>query len=91
MKEWHSRQTGDFNCLLLAPNEKSEREAKEMKEWHSRQTGDFNCLQEMLAYCLQDVRVLLSAVQIQIKTDGILFGFDGMAETCTIAGKACYF
>jgi G:T-mismatch repair DNA endonuclease (very short patch repair protein) len=42
----------------------------------------------MQDYCLQDVRVLLSCVQVSIQQYIKLFQFDGMAETCTIAGKS---
>ena len=53
----------------------------------NRKTCEFNFCKEILDYCLEDVRVLLSALQVAIKEDIRMMGFDGMAKTCTIAAK----
>ena len=45
----------------------------------------------MLDYCLQDVRILLSAIQVSVREDLSLMDFDGMAECCTIASKTMMF
>ena len=45
----------------------------------------------MVDYCLQDVRILLSAVQVAVREDLNLMDFDGMAECCTIASKTMMF
>ena len=75
-----------------APNEMSNAEALEIKMWHQQQHGKvFNFRKEMVDYCLQDVRILLSAIQIAVREDFDLMGFDGMAECCTIASKTMMF
>ena len=51
----------------------------------------FSFCKEMLDYCLQNVRIFLSAVQVTVREDFSLMGFDGMAECCTIASKAMMF
>jgi G:T-mismatch repair DNA endonuclease (very short patch repair protein) len=71
-----------------APCEKYSNEAKELTEWHAQQSNNvFHFRKDMLDYCIQDVRVLLSAIQVAIMQDLRIMGFDGMAETCTIAAK----
>ena len=45
----------------------------------------------MLDYYLKDVRILLSALQVAVRGDFSLMGFDGMAECCTIASKTMMF
>ena len=46
----------------------------------------FNFHKEMVDYCLQDVHILLYAIQVAVK-----MGFDGMAEYCMIASKSMMF
>ena len=71
-----------------APNEMSSAEALEIKTWHQQQQDKvFNFRKEMVGYCLQDVRILFSAVQVAVREDLNLMEFDGMAECCTIASK----
>ena len=61
-------------------------EAAEIKAWHQQQQDEvFNFRKEMVDYCLQDVRILLSVVQVAVREDLNLMEFDGMAECCTIA------
>jgi hypothetical protein len=67
------------------------RDAQELEKWHSQQSNVFDFKREMLDYCLQDVRILLSAVQVAVREDLALMDFDGMAETCTIAAKTMLF
>ena len=75
-----------------APNEMSAGEAAEIRVWHWQQAGKvFSFRKEMLDYCLQDVRILLSALQVAVREDFSLMGFDGMAECCTIASKTMMF
>jgi hypothetical protein len=77
---------------FYTPREKNQAEASELIEWHHRQQGEeFHFRREMLDYCLQDVRVLLSALQVSVKEDLSLMGFDGTAETCTAAAKTMMF
>ena len=59
---------------------------------HHQQYGKvFNFRREMVDYCLQDVRILLSAMQVAVREDLSLMDFDGMAECCTIASKTMMF
>ena len=51
----------------------------------------FDFRKEMVDYCLQDVRILLSAIQVAVREDLNLMEFDGMAECCTIASKTIMF
>ena len=75
-----------------APNEMNSNEAAEIKVWHRQQHDKvFNFRREMVDYCLQDVRILLSAVQVAVREDLDLMDFDGMAECCTIASKTMMF
>ena len=75
-----------------APNEMSTDEAAEIKVWHRQQHGKvFNFRKEMLDYCLQDVRILLPAIQVSVCEDLSLMDFDGMAECCTVASKTMMF
>ena len=75
-----------------APSEMSVDEAAEIKAWHQQQQDKvFNFRKEMVDYCLQDVRILLSAVQVAVREDLNLMEFDGMAECCTIASKTMMF
>ena len=63
-------------------------EAAEIKVWHQQQQDKvFNFRKEMVDYCLQDVRIRLSAVQVAVHEDLNLMEFDGMAECRTIASK----
>ena len=72
--------------------EMSVKKAAEVRAWHSEQLGSvFHFRKEMTDYCLEDVRVLLSAVQRSIKEDLELMSFDGFAECCTIASKTLLF
>jgi len=84
---------GPFPDLLYyAPREKRSGSAKEIEAWHPQQQGKvFHFRREMLDYCLEDVRVLVSAIQVAVKEDLEMMGFDGMAETCTIAAKTMMF
>ena len=67
-------------------------EAAEIKAWHRQQHEKmFNSRKEMVNYCLQDVRILLSAIQVAIREDFDLMGFNRMAECCTIASKTITF
>jgi hypothetical protein len=73
---------------LYSPFEMSSADSLELEKWHQSTLGkEFNFRREMLDYCLQDVRVLTSAMQISVKEDLAEMDFDGMAETCTIAAK----
>ena len=75
-----------------APNEMSSAEALEIKTWHQQQQDKvFNFRKEMVDYCLQDVRILLSAVQVAVREDLNLMEFDGMTECYTIASKTMMF
>ena len=75
-----------------APNEMHVDEAAEIKAWHHQQHDKvFNFRKEMLDYCLQDVRILLAAIQVAVREDFDLMDFDGMAECCTIASKTMMF
>jgi hypothetical protein len=77
---------------FYAPREKNSKDAKELVEWHTQQSNNvFHFRKDMLDYCIQDVRVLLSAIQASVKEDLIFMGFDGMAETCTTAAKTMMF
>ena len=67
-------------------------EAAEIKAWHQQQQDKvFNFRKEMVDYCLQDVCILLSAMQIAVREDLNPMEFDGMAECCTIASKTMMF
>ena len=80
------------NISFYAPNEMSSAEALEIKTWHQRQQDKvFNFRKEMVDHCLQDVRILLSAVQVAVREDLNLKDFDGMAECCTIVSKTMMF
>ena len=85
----HWNHVGKFpDISYYAPNEMSRAEALEIKTWHQQQQDKvFNFRKEMVDYCLQDVRILLSAVQVAVREDLNLMEFDGMAECCTIASK----
>ena len=37
------------------------------------------------------MRILLSAIQVAVREDSDLMGFDGMAECCAIASKTLMF
>ena len=51
-----------------APNEMSTDEAVEIKAWHQQQHGKvFIFCKEMVDDCLQDVRILLSAIQVAVR------------------------
>ena len=77
---------------FYAPNEMSSDEAAEIKTWHQQQQYKvFNFRKEMVDYCLQDVWILLSAVQVAVREDFDLMEVDGMAECCTIASKTIMF
>jgi G:T-mismatch repair DNA endonuclease (very short patch repair protein) len=84
---------GHFPDLeFYALREKREGEASDVEKWHIQQEDNvFHFRRDMLDYCLQDVRVLLSAIQVAVKEDLNFMGFDGMAETCTIAAKTMLF
>ena len=72
--------------------EMTTKKASEVRAWHTEQSGGiFHFRKEMTDYCLEDVRVLLSAVQRSIIEDLKLMGFDGFAECCTIASKTLKF
>ena len=67
-------------------------EAAEIKMWHQQQRDNvFNFRKEMVDYCLQDVRILLSTVQVAVREDFDLMDFDSMAECCMIASKTMFF
>jgi G:T-mismatch repair DNA endonuclease (very short patch repair protein) len=77
---------------IYSPREMNKQGAAEVTKWHGLQVGKvFHFRREMLDYCLQDVRLLLSAMQVAVKEDLDFMGFDGMAETCTIAAKTMMF
>ncbi len=92
-KPEHWNYVGNYpDISYYAPNEMSSDEATEIKAWHQQQCGKvFNFRKEMVDYCVQDVRILLSAIQVAIREDFDLMGFDGMAECCTIASKTMMF
>jgi G:T-mismatch repair DNA endonuclease (very short patch repair protein) len=76
----------DLECY--SPNLSSSKEAAEIAKWHRQQSGKlFHFRLEATDYCLEDVRILLSALQVSTSEDWARFGFDGMAESCTIASK----
>ena len=45
----------------------------------------------MVDYCLQDVHILLSAIQVAVHEDLNLMELDRMAECCMIASKTMMF
>jgi G:T-mismatch repair DNA endonuclease (very short patch repair protein) len=76
------------NLEYYSPNLSCSKEAAEIVEWHKQQSGKvFHFRLEATDYCLEDVRILLSALQVSTSEDWARFGFDGMAESCTIASK----
>ena len=83
----HWNYVGKYpDISYYASNEMSADEAAEIKAWHQQQHKKmFNFRKEMVDYCLQDVRILLSAKILN------LMEFDGMAECCAIASKTMMF
>jgi hypothetical protein len=81
---------GSFPDLdFFEPSKMSESACTELKEWYSLQAqNEFHFRKEMTDYCLEDVRVLLSAVQVSSREDLSVIGFNGLAHCCTIASKA---
>jgi hypothetical protein len=70
----------------------SKEDGQQLIVWHAAQRNKvFHFRREMLDYCLQDVRVLTAAIQASYFADHKLMGFDGMAETCTVASKCNLF
>ena len=92
-KPEHWNYVGMYPDLsYYAPNEMSAGEADEIRVWHWQQRSNmFSFRKEMLDYCLQDVRIFLSALQVAVREDFSLMGFDGTAECCTIASKTMMF
>ena len=84
---------GEFPSIeFFGLPEMGQAKAAEVLRWHSEQLGSvLHFRKEMLDYCLEDVRVLLSAVQRSIIEDISLMGFDGFAHCCTIASKTFKF
>ena len=68
-KPEHWNYVGKFpDISYYAPNEMSSAEALEIKTWHQQQQDKvFNFRKEMVDYCLQDVRILLSAIQVAVQ------------------------
>ena len=57
--------------------------AAEIKAWHHQQHDKvFNFRKEMLDYCLQDVRILLAAIQVIVRED---FGLMVLMEWQNVA------
>ena len=74
----------------FAPQSMKQSEGEALIRWYNKQVENnalYNFRREILDYCLTDVLVLTAAVQAAYQADEILMGFDGMAETCTIASK----
>ena len=60
-KPKHWDYVGEYpDISYYSANEMSTTEADEIKAWHEQQDAVFHFRKEMLDYCLQDVRILLS-------------------------------